>query len=52
MDNYHIDPVELKELNNQLQDLLGKSFIKLSVSTWGALVLFLKKKGYLYVYKL
>ena len=37
-------PVELKELKDQLQDLLSKGFIRPSVSPWGALVLFVKKK--------
>ena len=35
---------ELKELKTQLQDLVDKSFIRTSVSPWGALVLFVKKK--------
>ena len=42
--SYRMVPVELKELNIQLQDLLEKGFIRLSVSPWGALVLFVKKK--------
>ena len=37
-------PVELKELKLQLQELLDKGFIHPSVSPWGALVLFVKKK--------
>ena len=37
-------PVELKELKLQLQELLEKRFIRLSVSPWGAPVLFVKKK--------
>ena len=36
--------VELKELKLQLQVLLEKGFIRLSVSSWGAPVLFVKKK--------
>ena len=36
--------IELKELKVQLQELLDKVFIRLSTSTWGALVLFAKKK--------
>ena len=32
------------ELKMQLQELLEKNYIKLSVSPWGALVLFMKKK--------
>ena len=39
-----MDPVELRELKLQLQELLEKIFIRLSVSPWGALVLFVKKK--------
>ncbi|XP_070034203.1 uncharacterized protein [Nicotiana tomentosiformis] len=35
---------ELKELKEQLQELLDKWFIRPSVSPWGALVLFVKKK--------
>ncbi|KAJ8762493.1 hypothetical protein K2173_007932 [Erythroxylum novogranatense] len=37
-------PTELKELKLQLQELLDKGFIRLSVSPWGAPVLFVKKK--------
>ena len=36
--------VELKELKEQLQELLDKGFIRPSVSPWGAPVLFVKKK--------
>ena len=36
--------LELKELKLQLQELLEKGFIRSSVSPWGALVLFVKKK--------
>ncbi|EOY03078.1 Retrotransposon protein, putative [Theobroma cacao] len=35
---------ELKELKDQLEDLLDKGFIRPSVSPWGAPVLFVKKK--------
>lgn len=41
---YHVAPLELKELKVQLQELLDKYFIRLSVSPWGALVFFVKKK--------
>ena len=34
----------LKELKVQLQESLDKGFIRLSVSPWGAHVLFVKKK--------
>ncbi|KAL4030756.1 hypothetical protein IC575_009007 [Cucumis melo] len=37
-------PAELKELKVQLQELLDKGFIRPSVSSWGAPVLFVKKK--------
>ena len=41
---YKMAPAELKELKKQLQDLLDWGFIRPSVSPWGALVLFVKKK--------
>ena len=41
---YRMAPTELKELKEQLQDLLDKGFIRPSVSPWGAPVLFVKKK--------
>ena len=41
---YRMAPAELKELKDQLQDLLSKGFIRPSVSPWGAPVLFVKKK--------
>ena len=41
---YRMDPIELKELKLQLQELLKKGFIRPSVSPWGAPVLFVKKK--------
>ncbi|KAH9671844.1 Endonuclease [Citrus sinensis] len=41
---YRMAPIELKELNVQLQELLDKGFICPSVSPWGAPVLFVKKK--------
>ena len=37
-------PAELKELKEQLQDLLDKGFVRPSTSPWGAPVLFVKKK--------
>lgn len=36
-------PAKLKELKIQLEKLLEKGFIRASVSTWGALVLFVNK---------
>ncbi|KAL8114916.1 hypothetical protein AgCh_021664 [Apium graveolens] len=41
---YRMEPVEMKELATQLQDLLEKGVIRPSVSLWGAPVLFVKKK--------
>lgn len=40
---YRMAPVELKELKEQLQELLDTGFIRPSVSPWGAPVLFVKK---------
>jgi len=37
-------PAELKERKVQLEELLGKGFIRPSVSPWGAPILFVKKK--------
>jgi hypothetical protein len=37
-------PVELAELTKQLQELLGKGFIRPSTSPWGCPALFVKKK--------
>ncbi|GJY91285.1 putative reverse transcriptase domain-containing protein [Tanacetum coccineum] len=37
-------PIELKELKDQLQELLERGFIRPSVSPWGVPVLFVKKK--------
>lgn len=37
-------PAELKEMKLELKDLLYKGFIQLSISPWGAPVLFVKKK--------
>ena len=36
-------PIELQELKVQIQELLGKGFIRPNTSPWGALVLFAKK---------
>lgn len=38
-------PAELKELKVQLQDLVDKGFVRPSVSSWSAPVLFVKKKN-------
>lgn len=45
---YRMARSELLELSKQLQELLDKKFIGLSVSSWGAPVLFVKKKMGLY----
>ena len=37
-------PAELKELKEQLEDLLHKGFVRPSISPWEAPVLFVKKK--------
>ncbi|WMV45761.1 hypothetical protein MTR67_039146 [Solanum verrucosum] len=42
---YRLAPVELKELKEQLEDLLDKRFIRPSISPWGAPMLFVKKKN-------
>ncbi|KAA0025864.1 Retrotransposon protein [Cucumis melo var. makuwa] len=44
--SYRMAPTELKELMVQLQELLNKGFIRPSVSSWGAPVLFVKKKDW------
>ena len=41
---YKMSPSEALELKNHLNQLLEQGFIKPSVSPWGALVLFQKKK--------
>ncbi|GJT21599.1 DNA damage-inducible protein 1-like protein [Tanacetum coccineum] len=41
---YRLNPSEMQELSSQLQEILDKGFIRLSSSSWGALVLFVKKK--------
>ncbi|GJV97639.1 putative nucleotidyltransferase, ribonuclease H [Tanacetum coccineum] len=41
---YRLAPSELKELSDQLKELLEKGFILPSSSPWGAPVLFVKKK--------
>ena len=43
---YRMTPAELKKLKDQLRDFLDKSFIRMSISSWGALVLFVHKKYY------
>ena len=41
---YRMAPAKLKELKEQLKDLLAKGFIRPSVLPWGAPVLFVSKK--------
>ena len=42
---YHMAPTELKELKEQLKDLLDKVFIRPSISPWGTPILFVQKKN-------
>ncbi|KAD2394148.1 hypothetical protein E3N88_41125 [Mikania micrantha] len=42
---YCLAPSKMQELMKQLQELLEKGLIRPSSSPWGALVLFVKKKG-------
>ena len=44
MPPYRMAPAELRELKEQLQELLDKGFIRPSTSPWSAPVLFVKKK--------
>ena len=44
MPPYTMAPAELKELKEQLQELLNKGFIRPSTSPWDTPVLFVKKK--------
>ena len=37
-------PTDLKELKAQVKDVLDKGFIRPSISSWGAPVLFVKMK--------
>ena len=41
---YRMAPLELRELKNQLEELMSKHFVRPSVSPWGAPVLLVKKK--------
>ncbi|KAJ9689262.1 hypothetical protein PVL29_014772 [Vitis rotundifolia] len=43
--HYRMTPLELKELKTQLEELLSKGFICPSTSSWGAPMLFVKKKN-------
>ncbi|GJQ97765.1 hypothetical protein Tco_0008904 [Tanacetum coccineum] len=41
---YRLEPSEMQELSNQMQELADKGFIRPSSSPWGALVLFVMNK--------
>lgn len=41
---YRMTPTELRELKEQLKDLLEKGFIRPSISPWGTPMLFVCKK--------
>ena len=43
---YRMAPIELKELEAQLKDLLEKGFITPRISPWGALVFFCEEEGW------
>ena len=47
---YRMAPVELKELEVQMEELLSKGFVKTSTSPWGAPVLLLRRKMGAFVY--
>lgn len=42
--SYRMAPAELKELEEQLKDLLDKGFIRPNISPWGEPILFVHKK--------
>ncbi|GJY66246.1 putative reverse transcriptase domain-containing protein [Tanacetum coccineum] len=42
---YRMTPVELKELKDQLQELLERGFIRPNVTPWGSPVLFVNKNN-------
>ncbi|GKG00732.1 hypothetical protein Tco_0302422, partial [Tanacetum coccineum] len=44
---YCLAPSEMKELSNQLQELLEKGFIRPSSSPWGALGIVRKEEGWI-----
>ncbi|GKG27614.1 hypothetical protein Tco_0405941, partial [Tanacetum coccineum] len=51
---YQLVPAEMQELSTQSQELSDRGFIRPSSSPWGAPVLFVKKKGWIFsdVYRL
>ena len=42
--SYRMAPAEQKELKVQMEELLSKGFVKTSTTSWGAPMLFVKKK--------
>lgn len=42
---YRLEPLEIKELRKQLQELINRGFICPSSSLWGAPIIFVKKDG-------
>jgi len=44
MASYRMAPAKLVELKKQIEELLGKQFIRPNTSSWGAPVLLVKKK--------
>nr|GEX23055.1 reverse transcriptase domain-containing protein [Tanacetum cinerariifolium] len=42
--SYRLAPAEMQELSTQLQEIFNRGFIRPSSSSWGALILFVKKK--------
>ena len=42
--SYRMNILELSELKSQLKELIDNKYIRPSVSPWGALVIFVKKK--------
>ena len=44
MPPYRMAPAELKELSEQLKELLDRSFIRLKSFSWGTPVLFMKRR--------
>ncbi|GKD21526.1 hypothetical protein Tco_1223229 [Tanacetum coccineum] len=45
---YRLTPTEMQELSNQLKELQDKGFIRPSSLSWGAPVLFVKRKDGLF----
>ena len=47
---YRMNILDMNKLKLQLQELIDKNYVRPSVSPWGALILFVKKKMVLYTY--